>query len=165
MVELKLYHLPGEAAPSLPRLHLPGRIPSVALAPAEAGGLVVSWEASPNAAEAEVLEYHVFLKREADDWSEAQRQVSTAKGQTGGPVEPILLRPGGRGGVPGERVRPQHSNLRDKQLFGAGGGPRSRSAPRQPCRRCRHPARPASSLIPMRGVTWCRWSPASPRPR
>ena len=84
VVELKLYHYPNrEAAPSLPRVHRPGRIPSVALAPAEAGGLVVSWEAPPNAAEAEVLEYHVFLKREADDWSEAQEQVSTAKGQTG----------------------------------------------------------------------------------
>ena len=83
IVDIKIYHLPGEAAPSLPRLHRPGRTPSVALAPAEAGGLMVSWEAPPNAAEAEVLEYHVFLKREADDWFDAQRQVSTAKGQAG----------------------------------------------------------------------------------
>ena len=84
VVELKLYHYPNrEAAPSLPSLLRPGRVPSVGLGPAEAGGLVVSWEVPPNAAEAEVLEYHVFLKREADDWSEAQRQVSTAKGQTG----------------------------------------------------------------------------------
>ena len=86
VVDIEVYNLPGEPAPSLPRLHRPGRIPGVALAPAEAGGLAVTWEAPPNAAQAEVLEYHVFLKREADDWSDAQRQVTGATGQAQEPA-------------------------------------------------------------------------------
>ena len=79
-VELKLYHLPGAPAATLPRVELPGRSTGVTLVPTETGELTVTWEAPANAETAHVLDYLVYLKREAGEWSAAERRVFTPTG-------------------------------------------------------------------------------------
>ena len=82
-VELKLYHLPGAPAATLPRVELPGRSTGVTLVPTETGELTVTWEAPANAETAHVLDYLVYLKREAGEWSAAERRVFTPTGAQG----------------------------------------------------------------------------------
>ena len=82
-VELKLYRLPGESAVTPPRLGLPVAVPRVDLIPAGGGSLTVTWQAPANAAEARVADYHVFLKRAGDGWSQSERQVFTPSGEVG----------------------------------------------------------------------------------
>ena len=82
-VELQLYHLPGAPEATLPRVEQPGRITGVTLVPTETGELTVAWDAPANAATANVLDYPVYLKREAGDWSAAERRVFTPTGEPG----------------------------------------------------------------------------------
>ena len=82
-VELQLYHLPGAPEATLPRVELPGRITGVTLVPTETGELTVAWDAPANAETADVLDYPVYLKREAADWSAAERRVFTPTGEPG----------------------------------------------------------------------------------
>ena len=82
-VELQLYHLPGAPEATLPRVELPGRITGVTLVPTETGELTVAWDAPANAETADLLDYQVYLKREAGDWSAAERRVFTPTGEPG----------------------------------------------------------------------------------
>ena len=82
-VEVKLYHLTGEPAPALPRVERPGRAAEVTLVSAGARGPRVTWEAPANGGRTGVLDYLVFLKREADGWSAASGQVFTPSGAPG----------------------------------------------------------------------------------
>ena len=76
-VELKLYHLTDEPAPTLQRLKLPGRVLEATLVPTESAGLTVRWESPANAVDTRLRDYTVYLTRNDGECSEAQTRVFT----------------------------------------------------------------------------------------
>ena len=64
-------------------MELPGRITGVTLVPTATGELTVAWDAPANAETADLLDYPVYLKREAGDWSAAEGRVFTPTGEPG----------------------------------------------------------------------------------
>ena len=82
-VELELYHLPNALEAELERAALPEAPANAALGSTAAGELTVSWDAPANAETAGVVDYQVYLKKERDDWSGAERRVFVPTGAEG----------------------------------------------------------------------------------
>ena len=86
-VELQLYHLPGAPGAELEQAALPEAPANAALGSTAAGELVASWYAPENAKTDGIVDYQVYLKKEGDDWSGAERRVFVPTGADGERLE------------------------------------------------------------------------------